>query len=194
MLDNDAFDLLFHDGRTHNAWADKPVPDSLLKQAYDLAKMGPTSMNCSPMRIVFVRSAEAKEKLRPAMAEGNLKKTMAAPATAIIANDPNFFEHMPFLFPPFDGARDEFAGNPALAEETMIRNGNLQAGYFIMACRSVGLDCGPMSGFNKQKVNEAFFKDSGFKANFLINIGYGDPAGLHPRGPRFNFDQTCEIA
>lgn len=193
MINEDALNVLFHDGRTHNAWADKPVPDELLKKAFDLAKMGPTSMNCSPMRILFVRSQGAKEKLRPAMAEGNLAKTMAAPATAIIANDPKFYEHMPFLFPPFDGARDLFAKDADLAKETAVRNGNLQAGYFILACRAMGLDCGPMSGFDKAMVNEAFFSESGFKANFLVNIGYGDPAGLHPRGPRFDFDQVCEI-
>ncbi|RED51491.1 malonic semialdehyde reductase [Aestuariispira insulae] len=193
MLDNAALDLIFRNGRTYTKWLDREVPDSLLIQAYDLAKMGPTSMNCQPLRVYYVRSDEAKEKLRPALDEFNVEKSMTAPATAILALDPAFYEHMPRLFSHFDGARDMFAEDPALAEVTAFRSGTLQAAYFMLACRSLGLDCGPMSGFDQTEVDRLFFADTGYKSNFLCNIGYGDPSALHPRGDRFGFDEACAI-
>lgn len=193
MLDENALDLIFRKARTHNKWQDKPVPDSLLKKAYDLAKMGPTSMNCSPMRVIFVRSQEAKERLKPMLMGSNREKTMAAPATAILANDTEFYDHMPRMFSHDKGARDMFAGNEKLARVTAMRNGTLQGAYFIMACRALGLDCGPMSGFNNAEVDAAFLEGTTYKSNFLCNIGYGDPEGLYPRGPRFDFDEACRI-
>lgn len=192
MISDEALATLFLEARTHSHWLDKPVSDDLLRQAFDIAKMGPTSANCSPMRIVFVRSKEAKEKLRPCLDEGNVEKTMAAPATAIIAMDQEFYEHLPFLFPHAD-ARPWFAGKPKVIETTAFRNGSLQGAYFIIAARALGLDCGPMSGFNNQKVDEAFFAGTPFKSNFLCNLGYGDKTKLYPRSPRFDFDQACRI-
>jgi 3-hydroxypropanoate dehydrogenase len=192
MIDAHALDVLFNTARTHNGWQDKPVDEALLRQAFDLAKMGPTSANSSPMRIVFVTSKEAKERLRPALSAGNLEKTMAAPTTAIIANDSKFYEHMPKLFPHAD-ARSWFTGSEQLAATTAMRNGTLQAGYFILALRAAGLDCGPMSGFDNAKVDAEFFPDGQFKSNFLCNIGYGDPSKLHRRGPRFAFGEVCKI-
>lgn len=187
QLPPEAMAQLYTAARTHNGWLDREVPDALLELAVDYAKWGPTSANCSPMRIVFVRSPEAKERLAPAMSPGNLEKTMAAPATAIIGHDLDFHEHLPKLYPATD-ARAWFAGNDELIAETAFRNGTLQAGYFILALRAVGLDAGPMSGFDKAKVDAAFFAGTRVKSNFLINIGYGDPAKLYPRGPRF----ACE--
>lgn len=192
MIDDKALDALFRDARTHNAWTGEPVPDALLRQAWDLARMGPTSANCQPMRVVFVRSAEAKAKLRPALMEGNLAKTMAAPVTAVIGHDLEFHETLPRLFPHAD-ARSWFAGNDALIQATAFRNASLQAGYFILACRALGLDCGPMSGFDNAKVDAEFFAGTSVRSNFLINIGHGDPAGLHPRGPRLEFDEACRV-
>ncbi len=192
QLPPDAMAQLFTAARTHNGWIEKPVPDSLLEQAVDYAKWGPTSANCSPMRVVFVRSPEAKARLAPAMSPGNLDKTMAAPATAIVAYDLDFAEHLPFLYPATD-ARSWFAGNDALIEETAFRNGSLQGGYFILALRALGLDAGPMSGFDRTKVNAEFFAGTKIKSNFLINIGYGDPTKLYPRGPRFAFEDIASI-
>ncbi|MEW5726456.1 MAG: malonic semialdehyde reductase [Pseudomonadota bacterium] len=192
MIDDRALDALFRDARTHNAWTGEPVPDTLLRQAWDLARMGPTSANCQPMRVVFVKSAEAKARLKPALMEGNLAKTMAAPVTAIIGHDLEFHETLPRLFPHAD-ARSWFAGNEPLIQATAFRNATLQAGYFILACRAVGLDCGPMSGFDNAKVDAAFFAGTAVKSNFLINIGHGDPAGLYPRGPRLEFDEACRV-
>jgi 3-hydroxypropanoate dehydrogenase len=191
-LSAEALAQLFHEARTHNGWRDKEVPDALLREAVDIAKWGPTSANCSPMRIVFVRSAEAKARLAPAMAPGNLDKTLAAPATAIIAYDLEFYEKLPRLFPAAD-ARSWFLGNAPLIEETAFRNGTLQAAYFILALRAVGLDTGPMSGFDKAAVDAEFFPDGKVKSNFLINIGYGDAAKLYPRGPRLDFDEMARI-
>lgn len=193
MLSKDVMDALFNEARTHNKWQDREVSDDLLKQAYDLAKMPPTSMNCQPLRVHFVRSAEAKEQLRPLLSEGNVDKTMAAPATAILALDVKFYDHMPRLFPPFEGARDSFVNDPALSQVTMMRNGTLQAAYFMLAVRSVGLDVGPMSGFDQAKLDEVFFAGTSYKSNFLCNIGYGDWDGVHPRGDRFSFDEACKI-
>lgn len=191
-LDQVALDQLFLTARTHSAWLDKPVPEALLRQAYDLARMAPTSGNSQPMRIVFVCSAEARERLRPALSEGNLEKTMSAPVTAIIAHDMEFYEELPRLYPHVD-ARSWFAGKPDAIAETAFRNGSMQGAYFIMAARAVGLDCGPMSGFDKAVVDAAFFPEGRIKSNFLINLGYGDAARLHPRSPRPEFNEFCRI-
>lgn len=190
-LDDSALDLLFREARTHNGWQDKPVDPALLYQIHDLVKWGPTSANCSPLRVLFLTSHAAKERLRPALSSGNLDKTMSAPVTAILAHDMQFAEHLPRLFPHVD-ARPWFA-NPEVARDTAVRNGTLQAGYFILAARAVGLDCGPMSGFDQGKVNETFFPDGRFKVNFLCNLGYGDAGALFPRSPRFDFVDVCEV-
>lgn len=185
-------DLLFREARTHNGWTDENVGDATIEAIFDLAKMGPTSANCSPMRIVFIRSQEAKERLKPHLMEGNVEKTMAAPVTAIFADDMKFYEHLPKLFPHAD-AKSWFEGNDALIEETAFRNGTLQAAYFMIAARALGVDCGPMSGFNQKAVNAEFFPDGRFKSNFLCNLGHGDPDKLFDRSPRFAFDEVCEI-
>ena len=191
-LNNDALDALFHDARTHNHWQDKPVDDATLKAVYDLTKMAPTAANCQPLRVVFVSSEEAKEKLKPALAEGNVEKTMAAPVCAILGMDMDFFEKLPELFPHTD-ARSWYAGNDKLIEETAFRNGTLQGGYFILAARALGLDCGPMSGFDNEQVDSLFFAGTKVKSNFICNLGYGDAAQLHPRSPRPDFDEMCKI-
>jgi 3-hydroxypropanoate dehydrogenase len=191
-IDARALDTLFREARTHNGWQDKPVPESLLRELFDLAKMAPTSANCSPMRVVFVSTPAGKARLKPALAPGNLDKTMAAPVTAIIAQDTLFYEHLPMLFPHAD-ARSWFVGNDALIRDTMVRNATLQGGYLILAARAVGLDCGPMSGFDHAKLNAEFFPDGRFQANFLCNLGYGDPSKLFGRSPRFAFDDVCQI-
>jgi len=192
-LPQETLNQLFLEARTHNLWLDKEVSDDLLNQVWDLARWGPTSMNCCPARITFIKSPDAKEKLKDCLSEGNIAKTMAAPVTAIIATDMQFFTNMPRLFPSFPGAADMFDQNPELAEETAIRNCNLQGAYLIIACRTLGLDCGPMSGFDSEKLDDIFFKDSSLKSNFLCNIGYGDKAGLYGRGPRPAFDEVCSI-
>jgi 3-hydroxypropanoate dehydrogenase len=192
MIDDRSLDLLFRTARTHNGWQDKPVPESVLRQAFDLAKMAPTSANCSPMRVVFVTSKSGKERLKPALAPGNLEKTMAAPVTAIIANDPRFYEELPKLFPHAD-AKSWFVGNEALSTVTAMRNGTLQGAYLMLAARAVGLDVGPMSGFDNAKVDAEFFPDGRYKSNFLCNLGYGDPSKLFARSPRFEFDEACKI-
>jgi 3-hydroxypropanoate dehydrogenase len=193
-LDASALDQLFLEARTHNAWQDKPVSDTLLKQAWNLARMGPTSANCSPMRVVFVKSAEAKARLLPALLEGNRAKTLAAPVTAIFGNDSRFYDLLPRLFPHTD-ARAWFAGpgKEELAATTAFRNGTLQAAYFMLAARSLGLDCGPMSGFDNAQVDRAFFPDGQIKSNFICNLGHGDPSALFPRSPRLEFEEACRI-
>lgn len=191
-LDDTAQDLLFRKARTHSHWQARPVEEALLRQAYDLAKMAPTSANCSPLRIVFVRSAEAKARLSPALSAGNRDKTMKAPVTAILAQDLAFYEKLPRLFRQAD-ARPWFAGNAQKIEETAFRNSSLQAAYFILACRSLGLDCGPMSGFDNKKLDAAFFPDGVWKSNFLCNLGYGDASLLHPRNERLDFDEACHL-
>lgn len=191
-LEASALDAVFREARTHNAWTDQPVTDEDLRAIFDLLKWGPTSANCSPARFVFLRSAEAKEKLKPALSAGNTAKTMSAPVVAIIAYDPKFYDQLPKLFPHAD-ARAWFAGSEALAEETAFRNSSLQGAYFIIAARALGIDTGPMSGFDKAKVDAAFFADSGWKSNFLCNLGHGDPAGLFGRSPRFEFAEACQI-
>jgi 3-hydroxypropanoate dehydrogenase len=192
-LDDAALDTIFRSARTHNAWTDQPVTDDELRAVFDLMKMGPTSANSSPARFVFIRTPEGKEKLKPALSAGNLDKTMAAPVTVIVAHDPRFYEHLAKLFPHAD-AKSWFSGNYSLAEETAFRNGSLQGAYFMIAARALGLDCGPMSGFDKSKVDSAFLWDRGWKANFLINLGHGDPAAVYPRNPRFSFDEAAVLA
>ncbi len=192
-VDGSALSVIFNDARTHSAWLDRPVSEELLRAAWDLAKMGPTSANCSPARIVFVVSREAKEKLKPALSEGNVAKTMAAPATAIFGYDLAFYERLPELFPHTD-ARSWFAGKEKHIETTAFRNGTLQSAYFIIAARALGLDCGPMSGFDNGKVDDAFFAGTTVRSNFLCNIGYGDASKLRPRNKRLAFDEACKIA
>lgn len=192
-LDSDALDTLFMNARTYNAWSDESVPDEMLERIWEVARMGPTSANCSPARIVFVTSTEAKEKLRPCLMGGNVDKTMAAPVTAVIGHDMAFYEKLPALFPHTD-ARAWFAGKDDLIAETAFRNGTLQGAYFMLAARSLGLDCGPMSGFDKDKVDAAFFADTNVKANFLCNIGYGLDKDLFPRSPRLAFAEACRVA
>jgi len=183
---------IFTEARTHNKWLERPVSDETLRQLYDLVKMGPTSANCSPARFVFVRSPEAKEKLRPALSSGNAEKTMAAPVTVIVAYDEAFYDRLPELFPHAD-ARSWFTSSPDVARETAFRNGCLQGAYLIVAARMLGLDTGPMSGFKNRLVDEAFFAGTGWRSNFLVNLGHGDPAGLFPRLPRLAFDDACRI-
>jgi 3-hydroxypropanoate dehydrogenase len=193
VLTNEDLDLIFRNARTHNVWLDKPVDDALLKQVYDLAKMGPTSANMCPMRIVFVKSREAKEKLKPALDAGNVDKTMKAPVTAIIAMDIHFYEKLPQLFPHAD-AKAWFKDLPDnVLEYIALRNGSLQGAYFMLAARSLGLDCGPMSGFNNAKVDAAFFAGTTVKSNFLCNLAYGDASKLYPRSPRLRFEEACQV-
>lgn len=183
---------LFLDARTHNAWQPKEVPDSLLHQLVDTLKMGPTSANCSPARFVFVKSKEAKERLKPFLSEGNRDKTMQAPVCAIIGYDLEFYEQLPKLFPHTD-ARSWYAGKPEKIKETAFRNGALQGAYLILAARLLGLDCGPMSGFDNAGVDNAFFAGTSIRSNFLCNLGYGDPAGLKQRSPRLSFAEMAKI-
>jgi len=188
-----ALDQLFRTARTYNAFLLKEVTDAQLHAIYELMKFGPTSANSSPMRLVFVKSAAAKEKLKPFLSEGNRAKTMAAPVTAIVANDHAFYEKLPRLFPHAD-ARSWFAGNQPHIDTTAFRNATLQGAYVIMAARALGLDCGPMSGFDNAGVDQAFFAGTTIKSNFLINIGYGDSSrDLFPRSPRLSFDEACRI-
>jgi 3-hydroxypropanoate dehydrogenase len=189
-----ALDQLFRNARTYNAFLPKEVSDAQLHELYELAKFGPTSANSSPMRLVFVKSHEGKEKLKPFLSEGNRAKTMAAPLTAIIANDHSFYEKLPQLFPHAD-ARSWFVGNQELIDRTAFRNATLQGAYVIMAARAIGLDCGPMSGFDNAGVDDVFFAGTQIKSNFLINIGYGDASrDLFPRSPRLSFDEACRVA
>jgi len=192
-LDNTALDQLFNEARTHSYWQDKPLEAGTLEQLYALTALGPTSANCSPGRFVFVTSQEGKEKLKPALSSGNVEKTMTAPVTVIVAQDMAFYDRLPQLFPHAD-ARSWFTGSPELVKETAFRNSSLQAGYLILAARALGLDAGPMSGFDPAKVNETFFADSSWQVNMLINLGYGDSEKLHPRLPRLGFEQACKLA
>jgi 3-hydroxypropanoate dehydrogenase len=186
-------DILFRAARTQNRWRERPLPEDIARTLYDLLKMGPTSGNCSPGRFVFVHTPEGKERLRPALSRGNLDKTMAAPLTVIVAHDPAFYDHLGTLFPHAD-ARPWFTSSEAVARETAFRNGTLQGAWLIMAARALGLDAGPMSGFDREKLTEAFLSSEGWEANFLVNIGYGDPAGLFPRLPRLPFETACRTA
>jgi 3-hydroxypropanoate dehydrogenase len=191
-INDEALDTIFRNARTHNKWLDKPVSPALLMAIYDLMRWGPTSANVSPARIVFVVSKEAKERLKPHLGPVNVDKTMAAPATAIIGHDLDFARHVPKLFPHDAGAKDWFK-DPAVAEKTAFRNGTLQGAYFIIAARSLGLDCGPMSGFDNEGVDREFFAGTAIKSNFLCSVGYGDRAGVFARSPRLSFDEACKI-
>jgi len=191
-LTEDALDILFRAARSHNGWQDKPVSDEQLAQLYDLLKMGPTAANTCPARFVFIKSAEAKERLKQCLDAGNVAKSMSAPVVAIIGMDLEFHEQLPKLFPHTD-ARSWYAGKPDKIKETAFRNSSLQGAYLILAARSLGLDCGPMSGFDAAKLDAEFFPDGRVKSNFICAIGYGDPAKLHPRGPRLEFDEACQI-
>jgi 3-hydroxypropanoate dehydrogenase len=191
-IDSAALDQLFLAARTANKWQDKPVPDSKLHELYDLLKLAPTSANASPARFIFIRSQEAKEKLRPALSSGNLEKTMSAPVVVIVAHDLAFYDKLPFLFPHAD-AKSWFTSSPAFAETTAFRNGSLQGAYLIMAARAVGLDTGAMSGFDNAKVDAAFLEGTGWKSNFLVNLGYTDPSGTFARLPRLPFDEAAQI-
>lgn len=194
QLPQSAFDQLFFEAHTFNAWQDKPVQDELLYKLYDTLRMAPTSMNCNPARILFVKSKSAKEKLGQALMEGNRAKAMLAPVTAIIGYDTRFYEHLPKLFPSNPNAKSMFESNASLSDITAFRNGTLQGAYFILAARGLGLDCGPMSGFDNAAVDNLFFTGTHVKSNFLCNIGYGDSDGFYPRNPRLEFEEACSIA
>ena len=187
-----ALDQLFRKARTHTAWRSAAVTSNTLKEAYELARLGPTSANCTPARFVFLTTPEAKARLLPGLAPGNVEKTRTAPVTVIIAWDTEFYEKLPTLFPQVD-MRSLFRGNNALSQETAFRNGSLEGAYFILAARALGLDCGPMSGFDAEKVNAEFFPDGKWKTNFLCNLGYGDLTQLYPRNPRLEFDEACQV-
>ncbi|WP_257460418.1 malonic semialdehyde reductase [Archangium lipolyticum] len=192
-LDAAALDVLFQEARTHNAWLDRPVEDTVLRRLYELARMAPTAANTQPMRLVFVKSREAKERLKPTLSPGNVDKAMNAPVTVIVAYDTGFHEKMPKLFPARD-MKTQLSGLPAEAREKMaFMNSTLQGAYLILAARALGLDCGPMAGFDNAKVDAAFFPDGKWKSNFLLNLGYGDAARLFPRNPRLDFDEACRI-
>lgn len=206
MLNAEALNILFREARTHNAWLAKPVSDDLLRQLYDLTKFGPTSANSSPARFVFLRTKAAKERLRPALSPGNVDKTMAAPVVVIVAYDLKFYDQLPKLFPHNLKMREVFAGNPQLIEMTARRNSTLQGGYLMLAARSLGLDCGPMSGFDNAKLDEEFFgagkcesceqeffPAGHVKSNFLCNLGFGDKSKLFPRNPRLDFAEACSL-
>jgi 3-hydroxypropanoate dehydrogenase len=206
-LNDEALDRLFREARTHNAWLDRPVSDDTLRELYDLVKWGPTAANAGPARFVFLRSRAAKERLRPALAPGNADKTMAAPVTVIVAYDLLFYRQLPKLFPHNPGMANHYATNPQLVETTARRNSSLQGAYLILAARALGLDCGPMSGFDNARLDEEFFgagkecegcdqeffPEGHVKSNFLVNLGYGDPAALLPRLPRLDFAEACTL-
>jgi len=192
-ISEEARGQIFLEARTYNGWLDKPVTDEQLRQVYNLMKWGPTSANSSPARFVFIRSGAAKERLRSALSAGNVDKTMAAPVTVIVAYDLQFYEKLLELFPHKPAMRDLFGSNAQLGEETARRNSSLQGAYFIIAARALGLDCGPMSGFDNAKVDAEFFPDGQVKSNFLCNIGHGDESKLMPRLPRLDFDEACTI-
>lgn len=187
-----ALEQLFHNARTHSHWQNRPVSDELMRQLYDLLKLCPTSANCSPARFVFIKSAEAKARLKPFLMEGNIEKTMAAPVCVIVAQDQRFYEHLPALYPHAD-AKSWFEGNQPVIDATAFRNSSLQGAYLILAARALGLDAGPQSGFNPAAVDAAFFPDGRYSTNFIVNLGVGDPAGTHPRGPRLAFEAVAEI-
>ena len=191
-IDQGALDQLFFKARTANGFIDKPVPEALLREAYDIAKMGATSMNTQPTRYVFLNSAQARSRLLPALSPGNLEKTRIAPVTVIVATDTRFYEHMPQVWHK-PGAQEMFEGNAPMAQATATRNGTLGGAYFMIAARALGLDCGPMSGVDLVKVNAEFFADGRYQANFLINLGYGDDSLLFDRNPRLSFEQACSV-
>jgi len=191
-INDEALDILFREARSQNKWLDKPVSPALLMAVYDLMRWGPTSANISPARIVFVASKEAKERLKPHLSEANRAKTMSAPVTAIIGHDLDFPQLLPRLFPHAPGAKDWFK-DPKFAEVAAFRNGSLPGAYFIIAARALGLDCGPMSGFDNAGIDREFFAGTQIKSNFICALGHGDPAGLFPRSPRLSFDEACKI-
>ncbi len=193
IVNDAALDTIFRNARTQNGWQERPVPQTLLQAVYDLARMGPTSANCSPARFVFVTSAAAKERLKPFLLPTNVAKVMDAPVTVIFGHDMKFFDKIPQLFPHNPGAREWFSGNAPLAETTAFRNGTLQAGYFMLAARALGLDCGPMSGFDNAGVDRTFFAGTDIKSNFICAMGAGDPAKIFPRNPRLSFDEACQV-
>ena len=193
MLDSQALDTIFRTARTQNGFLDKPVEDAQLEALYELLKFGPTTMNTQPARFVFVKSKAAKERLRPALSPGNLDKTLAAPCTVIVAHDLRFYEFLPRTFPNNPNAKANFEGKDAVIQAVCMRNGSLQGAYLIIAARALGLDCGPMSGFDNAGVDAAFFPDGRWKSNFLCNLGAGDPAKVFPRNPRLTFDEACRI-
>jgi 3-hydroxypropanoate dehydrogenase len=192
-LNDAALNVLFREARTFNKWQPQPVSDETLRALYELLKWGPTSANTTPARFAFVRSKEAKERLRPTLAPFNVEKTMAAPVTVIVAYDLKFYQHLPKLFPHVPGMAQHFEGDPELVNVTATRNSSLQGAYLIMAARALGLDCGPMSGFDHAKIDEAFFAGEPVKTNFLCNLGFGDPAGVFPRLPRLAFAEACSL-
>lgn len=192
-LTDDHLDVIFRQARSYNRWQDREVSDDLLRQVYDLMKWGPTSANCSPARFVFIKSAQAKERLKPHMSEGNVVKIMTAPVTVIIGTDSRFYEKLPELFPHEPTASSWFTSNPAHTAENAFRNGTLQGAYFMIAARALGLDCGPMSGFDPAGVNEEFFPDGRIEANFLLALGYGSDELLFPRSPRLSFSDAADI-
>ena len=192
MLSDDALDTLFRDARSHNGWLDTKVSDEQIKQIYELMKFGPTAANNCPARITFIKSNTAKERLKPHLDEGNVEKSMSAPAIAIISYDTEFYEKLPFLFPHTD-ARSWYAGNPAKIKSAGEMNATLQGAYFMLAARSVGLDCGPMGGFNNETLDNEFFADGKTKSIFICALGQGDETKIYPRGPRLSFDEACEI-
>jgi 3-hydroxypropanoate dehydrogenase len=193
VLSDEGQDLVFRNARSYSYWLDKPVSDALLRQVYDLAKMGPTSANMCPLRICFVKSPDAKERLRPALDAGNVNKVMTAPVTAIFGMDIRFYDKLPQLFPHVD-ARAWFKNLPeSVLEYIALRNSSLQGAYFMLAARALGLDCGPMSGFNNAKVDAEFFAGSTIKSNFLCALGYGEASQLHPRSPRLTFEEACQL-
>lgn len=193
ILSDRDLDLIFRNARTHSAWLDKPVSDVTLQAMYDLMRMGPTSANCSPARWLFLRTDESKEKLKPHLIPGNVDKTMAAPVTVIVGYDIRFYEKLDSLFPHDLTARSWFEGKDELIEATAFRNSSLQGAYMIVAARALGLDCGPMSGFDNAGVDAAFFPDGDIKSNFICNIGYGDASALPPRNPRLDFSAACQV-
>lgn len=192
-LNEESLDLLFRRARSHNGWLERAVDDELLEQVYDLMKMGPTSVNCSPARLLFLRSPAARQRLRPAISAGNIDKVMTAPAVAIIAYDLDFHDKLPQLFPHNPGIGSLFAASPELAESTAFRNGSLQGAYFMLAARALGLDCGPISGFDAAAINREFFAGGKLKVNFLCNVGFGDYSKIFPRSPRLRFEQACSL-
>jgi len=196
MLNSEALDTIFRNARSHNGWLPRPVSEAQLREVYELMKWGPTSVNCSPARVVFVRSDTAKAMLKEALSPGNVDKTMSAPVVAIVGYDPQFYEQLPALFPHNPGVKAWFEGDgkQAFAQATALRNGTLQGAYLMIAARALGLDCGPMSGFDNGKVDAMFFEGTPVKSNFICGLGYGDPAKLFSRSPRLTFEQTCRFA
>jgi 3-hydroxypropanoate dehydrogenase len=193
VLNGETLDILFREARTLKKWHDRDVSEVTIHALYDLLKFGPTSANCCPARFVFIKSPEAKARLKPHLDADNVGKTMSAPVNVIVAYDLEFYEKLGALFPHEPTARSWFAGQPNKIKEAAFRNGSLQGAYLILAARALGLDCGPMSGFDAAGVKAEFFKDSAFEPNFLCNLGYGDRSSLHPRSPRLGFDEACKI-